>query len=53
MLTNGDVDVRVLGGEFPDRTLGESFRAGIVFQWVEGSGENLLSRNRIPICPAG
>ena len=32
MLTNGDVNVRVLGGEFPDRTLGESFRAGIAFQ---------------------
>jgi len=53
MLTNGDVNVRVLGGEFPDRTLGESFRAGIGFQWVKGSGENLLSRNWIPVCPTG
>ena len=50
MLTNGNVNVRVLGGEFPDRTLRQSLRAGIDHQWVKGSAENLLFRNRVPIC---
>ena len=53
MLTNSHIDLRVLGNEFPDRTLGKSLRAGIAPQWVKGSGENLLSRDWIPVCPVG
>jgi hypothetical protein len=51
VLTNSDVDLRVLSSKFPDRTLCESFRAQIGGQRSNSSGENLLSCNRIPVCP--
>jgi len=51
MLTNSDIDIRMVGNEFPDRSFGESFCAGIDAQWIESSGENLFSCNRIPVFP--
>lgn len=50
-LTDGDVNIGVLSGKFPDRTFCKSLCAGITAQRVKDSGENLLFRDRIPICP--